>query len=210
MFAWNFFKSPFCSWSCSRCCGGCLLLHLLQQLHYSHHQHNNRRKGMQVLLGLRQAWVKSTWAATADRPQCSMTKWLANREAIHRWRWRWWRRRRQRWKWRGGPREAGTNRVLNSKGTHKSWRQILLMFTTSPTFLTATTTTSTLKCRSQKSWHSDLVCFLCNKRNFQKEFLFVFFLKDYSNFKRNYYFILVTLYCQYIWPVYLVHLSPKR
>ena len=73
--------------------------------------------------------------------------------------------------------------------------------TTSPTFWTATTTTSTLKCQSQKSWHSDLVCFLCNKRNFQKEFLFVFFLKDYSNFKRNYYFILVTLYCQYIWPV---------
>ena len=74
-------------------------------------------------------------------------------------------------------------------------------FTTSPTSLTATTTTSTLKCRSQKSWHSDLVCFLCNKRNFQKEFLVVFFLKDCSNFKRNYYYILVTLYCQYIWPV---------
>ena len=50
-------------------------------------------------------------------------------------------------------------------------------FTTSPTSLTATTTTSTLKCRSQKSWHSDLVCFLCNKRNFQQEFLVVFFFK---------------------------------
>ena len=101
-------------------------------------------------------------------------------------------------------------RVLNSKGTYKTTSHLFNLFTTSPTFWTATTTTSTLKCQSQKSWHSDLVCFLCNKRNFQKEFLFVFFLKDYSNFKRNYYFILVTLYCQYIWPVYLVHLSPKR
>ena len=66
-------------------------------------------------------------------------------------------------------------RVLNSKGTYKTTSHLFNLFTTSPTFWTATTTTSTLKCQSQKSWHSDLVCFLCNKRNFQKEFLVVFF-----------------------------------
>ena len=127
MFAWNFFKSPFCSWSCSGCCGNCPLLHLLQQPLLLPTPAHNRRKGMQVLLlGLRQERVKSTWATTADRPQSCMTKWLANREAIHRWRWRWWRRRRRRrrrWKWRCNL----VKRVLNSKGTYKSRKWIGLV-----------------------------------------------------------------------------------
>ena len=129
MFAWNFFKSPFWSWSCSRCCGGCLLLHLLQQLHYSPTPALQQEEGDAGVV----AWPPPSrgqatlgcycWLA---RPQSCMTKWLANREAIHRWRWRWWRRRRRRrrrWKWRCNL----VKRVLNSKGTYKSRKWIGLV-----------------------------------------------------------------------------------
>ena len=129
MFAWNFFKFPFWSWSCSRCCGGCLLLHLLQQLHYSPTPALQQEEGDAGVV----AWPPPSrgqatlgcycWLA---RPQSCMTKWLANREAIHRWRWRWWRRRRRRrrrWKWRCNL----VKRVLNSKGTYKSRKWIGLV-----------------------------------------------------------------------------------
>ena len=180
MFAWNFFKSPFCSWSCSGCCGGCPLLHLLQQLHYSPTPAQHRRKGMQVLLlGLRQAGVKPPWAATADRPGLSLA-----------WRNDWQIEKQFTVEDEDGEedeedKEEDENDDVTSwsgswirRGHIKAGNE-LDWYTTSPTSLTGTTTTSTstLKCQSQKSWHSDLVCFLCNKRNFQKEFLFVFFFK---------------------------------
>ena len=131
MFAWNFFKSPFCSWRLKlqwvlwrlpppTPSTTTLLIPTLAQ------QQEEGNAGVvawpppsrgQATLGC------YCWLA---RPQSCMTKWLANREAIHRWRWRWERRRRRRrrrWKWRCNL----VKRVLNSKGTYKSRKWIGLV-----------------------------------------------------------------------------------